>query len=211
MTNQLINTAILSGVLAGACQVAPADSDVARKVVLERLPHATLRISQLDSGLTHGATNLRIDSKQIFVIKSSKTPDLTLVPVAYLNGTAQSAEQRCGIFFLPRSGPQSFVGVIGEDYPWNCEELEAVGSMPGPEAKPRIIAVYRTMAPSGAISNNSYILSWNPQASAYELNKAQTNWLFRHRVPADTIAKARRLLALYPTNWYGEPYGKPIE
>ncbi len=184
---------------------------VSQSTSFVRLPYGTVSINQFNLTLIPNLKRLEIDTEQSIMLHVSGTPDIKIVPIDYSVAVAQSPEERCGMYFMSEKGVQSFIEIIGEEYDWDCGNLQAIGTMSDNSSRPRLITVYRTVAPSGAVSDNSYILSWNSQKNSYELNIAQTNWLMRHRQPSNSVARAKRLLERFPPNWKGESYGKSIQ
>ncbi len=139
---------------------------------------------------------------QNFVLRAAGAEDLIILPgelsVKTDGKSLSTIEMQCGIFTLDNKGQARYVSVIGPDYkPYSwCEQLNALGTADDAGPRPRLIAEFYVRALSGDHYNYSFVLAWNPTASAYQVDRKASDWLVQQR-GSETIAGARRALSRY--------------
>ncbi len=152
---------LLFAVLAGGSRFT-----LAQSARLEHLPDGQVNSSQLIWRLLpYPRTYLEphIEPGQTAKLVFSGATDLILVPVAYGGGEKDNLRPhlQCGVYLLPRKGQQTYVSVIGPDFPALCEGTDAIGLMSDPGPRPRLIVLNQTLSDHGDEAVIPFILEWN--------------------------------------------------
>ncbi len=193
MTSWVSRIALLFLGLLSTAQVCPAIA-AAR---LERIPDRIVDVKQLNKHLLPIPITPETNPKQLFVLRSPGSPDLTVIPVYFGDARLLRPTDQCGVYLLAKDGTQTFVATVGPGYPSLCEDTQAVGIMPDAGPRPRLIFIYETLSGHSDKAVEPFILSWDAEKNRYVLNQAQTDWLSNRNIWDYTIEKVRKTLARY--------------
>ena len=151
---------------------------------------------------------------QVFVLRAPGISDLTIVPVQYVSDKGDEPGFRCGVYFIPQGGTETFVKVVPSDvYPSWCPAVDAVGATSDLGPRPRLIFTFHSQTENSPEGIVPFVLSWSQKKGTYQLDETQTKWLLDRAVLSGhggLIAQVRGALAHYP-HTSKEQHGKPIQ
>ncbi len=156
-----------------------------------------INLQQLDWGLIPTAIAPTIQHEQVFTLRASGFPDLTISPVTFVASPEASPWSNCGLYLTPSGQKQTFINLFGNDDPGHCRGTQSIGLMTEPGPRPRLIIICRVISPRGPTDSEPIVLSWDAANRTYERNERQTDWLYNQGSAVGTVANVRRLLDRY--------------
>ncbi len=180
--------------------VGPAFPGLAQSARLEHVSDGQISSSRLIRKLLPYRIYLepRIEPGQTAALVAAGESNLLLTAVFYGDDkTNLQPHEQCGIYFIPQKGEQTYVATVGPDYPAACGGTEGIGLMTDGGPRPRLIVLCSTYSGVGDRAVIPFILGWVPEKNMYQLDHSTSDWLLRQPGATDTIAKVRRMLALY--------------
>jgi hypothetical protein len=141
------------------------------------LPPAAAELNGIEGKLDRkllpdGATQLEIESKQIFDLVIQNTVQLTLTPVRFkvpVGGSQEASPRDCGIYLISADGAVNFIRTLGEDLPIQCWSIDAVRLERIPEDRPLIILT-GNLASGTRSWLQPVVLRWDKGAGTYKMD-----------------------------------------
>jgi hypothetical protein len=159
-------------------------------------------VKKLDRKQLPVGAKIQINPNQQFLLHSPDAENLAVLPI-YFHYEPPSGQlvlsSQCGVFFVRPNGESHYVSVKGPDPHISnlCGGVLAIGSMPDPGSRPRLIFIMAAIAPDGNQYAEPYVLTWEAGVAEYKVDRKTSDWLVSQS-KSDTVAEVRRLLAHHP-------------
>jgi hypothetical protein len=141
---------------------------------------------------------IHVDSTQVFSLVASNAPELTILPVDFsVKRQKDEPQYQCGVLFLSPNGTSNFVLTSEQEDIQDsqiCENISAIGKMPDPGARPRLLLLFNFSAMNGNPYKKPYLLVWDETSNNYKVDRTTSHWLVE-QTDSETIAGLKRLLA----------------
>ena len=143
------------------------------------------------------SANIHTFSQQIFLLGTLGNEDLGLVPIYFdYTPTTVALSSQCGVFVVQSNGASSYLPIVGPDpavFSSECEQIVALGSMPDPISRPRLVLLFRVEAPDRRRHIAPFILAWNSKRQTYEVDRSTSEWI-AHQLNKVTVPAVRAAL-----------------